>query len=64
LVQEARRAEAVFGRHDADVVCAWERLADRIDLVQRAYALWRVRSRANDRLAGAPMAVGPEEANR
>ena len=61
LVWEARRAEAVFVRHDADVVGAWERLADRLDLVQRAYALWRARSRASEPLPGA---VTPAEADR
>jgi hypothetical protein len=45
LVWEARQAEAVFVCHDAAVVGAWERLADRLDLVQRAYVLWKVRAR-------------------
>ena len=58
LVWEARRAEAVFVCHDADVVGAWERLADRLDLVQRAYALWRARSRAGGPLPGAGTPAG------
>jgi hypothetical protein len=58
LVWEARRAEAVFVRHDADVAGAWERLADRLDLVQRAYALWRARSRASEPLPGAGTPAG------
>jgi hypothetical protein len=45
LVREARRAEAVFVCHDAEVVGAWERLADRLDLVQRAYVLWKAQTR-------------------
>jgi hypothetical protein len=60
LVREARRAEAVFVRHDADVVMAWERLADRLDLVQRAYALWRARSRGSEPVPGAATAAGAD----
>jgi hypothetical protein len=61
LVWEARRAGEVFVRHDTDVVGAWERLADRLDLVQRAYALWRARSRASEPLPGV---VTPAEVDR
>ena len=56
LVWEARRAEAVFICHDADVVGAWERLADRLDLVQRAYVLWKARTRSGTQWP--PAAVG------
>jgi hypothetical protein len=43
LLREARRAEAVMVCHDADVVGAWERLADRLALLERAYVLWKTR---------------------
>lgn len=43
LLREARRAEAVFVCHDADVVGTWDRLADRLSLVERAYVIWKTR---------------------